>query len=142
MERSLILLSNLFFVGITLAQNTVSIEVQLSKPKEGGMVMAALCPNAEAFKTGDESGCKLMEIKADGKMVELVYTGLEPGTYALKIFQDLDGDKKLGTNKLGIPKEPFGFSNDAMGSFGPPSFEDASFQVGKEATSIKVRMRN
>ena len=42
---------------------------------------------------------------------------------------DANENEKLDTNFLGIPKEQFGFSNDAKGSFGPPSFESASFEV-------------
>ena len=35
---------------------------------------------------------------------------------------------KLDTNWLGIPKEGYGFSNDAKGSFGAPPFSAAGFQ--------------
>ena len=31
---------------------------------------------------------------------------------------------------LGIPKEGYGFSNDAKGRMGPPSFDDAAVEVG------------
>jgi uncharacterized protein (DUF2141 family) len=37
----------------------------------------------------------------------------------------------LDTNFLGIPKEQFGFSNDARGTLGPPDFESASFELIK-----------
>ncbi|WP_317168907.1 DUF2141 domain-containing protein [Lunatibacter salilacus] len=48
---------------------------------------------------------------------------------------------KLRTNALGIPRDGFGFSNDTMGTFGPPSFEKAAFKVtaGKNNVSIKLR---
>ena len=38
-------------------------------------------------------------------------------------------NEKLDTNFFGIPKEQFGFSNNAKGRFGPPSFESASFEL-------------
>ena len=37
------------------------------------------------------------------------------GVYAVKIYQDLNDDQELDTNWIGMPKEPFGFSNDAKG---------------------------
>jgi uncharacterized protein (DUF2141 family) len=42
---------------------------------------------------------------------------------------------------LGIPKEPYAFSRDARGRFGPPSFEDAAFELRDEkaVTTIKLR---
>ena len=38
----------------------------------------------------------------------------------------------MNKNWIGMPKEPFGFSNDAKGRMGPPDFEDASFEVKKD----------
>mgnify|MGYP005725101315 FL=1 len=43
------------------------------------------------------------------------------GSYALSGFQDFDNNGVMSGNFLGIPKEPFGFSNDARGKFGPPT---------------------
>ncbi len=39
-----------------------------------------------------------------------------------------------------MPKESFGASNDAKGSFGPPDFEDAKFLINKSQLSIKINM--
>ena len=38
-------------------------------------------------------------------------------------------NEKLETNFIGIPEEEYGFSNNARGTFGPPSFESASFTL-------------
>ena len=59
---------------------------------------------------------------------------LPAGTYAIGVFHDVNGNNSLDTNFLGIPKEQYGFGNDATGSFGPPSFNDAAITVSKDAT--------
>ena len=51
------------------------------------------------------------------------------GIYAIGIFVDTNNNNKMDRNFLGIPKEQYGFSNNAKGSFGPPSFKDASFEI-------------
>jgi uncharacterized protein (DUF2141 family) len=43
------------------------------------------------------------------------------------LFIDVNGNQEFDTNFLGLPKEQYGFSNNAMGTFGPPKFEPASF---------------
>ena len=53
------------------------------------------------------------------------------GIYAIGLYIDANKNKKLDTNFLGIPKEQFGFSNDARGVLGPPDFESASFELIK-----------
>lgn len=48
------------------------------------------------------------------------------GCFAIGVYQDLNADGELNRNRLGIPTEPFAFSNNAMGQRGPPSFEQAA----------------
>lgn len=68
---------------------------------------------------------------------------LPKGTYAVSIVYDENSDNKLNTNFFGIPTEKVGFSNNAKGRLGPPSFEDTSFLVNKNlelevsVTSVK-----
>jgi uncharacterized protein (DUF2141 family) len=47
---------------------------------------------------------------------------------------------KIDKNFLGIPKEQFGFSNNAMGRLSAPSFEQAKFQVkGNASQNIQLK---
>lgn len=53
------------------------------------------------------------------------------GEYAIAVYHDKNKNGKLDSNLLGIPKEDYGFSNNARGRFGPASWKDASFSVQK-----------
>lgn len=123
----------------TYAQSTLEVEVLLSEPEAGGTLRVALCPNESAF--GTDKGCTLHTAKASSSTVRLRIADLVPGTYAIKIFHDVNDNGKLDTNWMGIPSEPYGFSNDAMGTFGPPSFALARFTVGANQTVIRIRMK-
>lgn len=57
------------------------------------------------------------------------FTNLRPGTYAISLFHDEDGDGKLNSNFMGIPSEPYAFSNNAKGMFGPPDFDECKFEI-------------
>lgn len=46
---------------------------------------------------------------------------LAPGDYGVSVHHDDNGNDKMDTNFIGIPKEPTGMSNDAPAKFGPPS---------------------
>jgi len=59
--------------------------------------------------------------------------------YSVSVYYDLDENGELNTGFLGIPSEPVGFSNNAKGSFGPPSFEDTKFKPSKNQT-IEIRL--
>ena len=66
--------------------------------------------------------------------------GLEPGTYALAVIHDANGNAKLDT-MLGIPREGFGFSRNPAIGFGPPRFAAAGFTLGTDAQIQQVRIR-
>ena len=45
------------------------------------------------------------------------------GEYAIKVYHDENGNNELDTRIFGIPKERYGFSNNARGTMGPPEYE-------------------
>lgn len=71
---------------------------------------------------------------------KITINSVEPGTYALSIFHDEDNNNELSTNFFGVPNEGYGFSNNVIGSFGKPTFTEASFIVndGKETINLSV----
>jgi uncharacterized protein (DUF2141 family) len=64
------------------------------------------------------------------------------GKYAVTIFHDVNGDSELNTNFMGIPKEPYGFSNNPKSSFGPPNFKEASFDFTEDGQQIEIVLKN
>lgn len=83
----------------------------------------------EAAYGGKAPPAAAFELTVTGDSVSTTVTGLAPGRYAVRAFHDVDGDGKMGTNPFGIPTEPFAFSNDARGAFGPAAWADAAFDV-------------
>jgi len=68
-----------------------------------------------------------MVIRVRAKQARCDFLDIPPGTYALAVIHDEDMNGMLDTNWLGVPTEGFGFSNDAKGTVGAPSFSAASF---------------
>jgi len=61
-----------------------------------------------------------------GPQARCDFEDIVPGTYAFAVIHDENMNGKLDTNSLGVPKEGYGFSNDAKTSLGAPSFSAAS----------------
>jgi uncharacterized protein (DUF2141 family) len=76
-----------------------------------------------------------------GATASVSFGDLPEGEYAITLFVDENSNGKLDMNAIGIPTEPFAFSNDANGSFGPPSFEKAKFSVGKDAKTVAITIK-
>lgn len=118
------------------AAETKSIEVNVSVAKfetPGARLMIALFYNKQAYKSDNRLRGRVLDVEANTASV--VFSNLPAGEYAIKLFYDVNGNGKLDTNLLGIPSEPFGFSNDAPASFGPAKWDAAKFNL----TSQQVR---
>lgn len=124
--------------GLLHAQGELTVEVELHRADAGGIVHVALC-DAAGFESHE--GCLRREVAAEGPVVRVVFTGLAPGEYAIKAFHDVNANGELDTNWMGIPREPYAFGNDAMGTFGPPAFDQAKVAVkaGSQRTRLRTR---
>lgn len=78
---------------------------------------------------------------APDAIAECRFEDLPAGVYAVAIMHDENGNTQLDTNLLGIPTEGYGFSNDARGVLGPPSFSAAAFSYdgGSQRVGIQAR---
>jgi uncharacterized protein (DUF2141 family) len=100
-----------------------------------GHLLIALYKNSGEFM--GKYPTKGAGMAVDGKDELAKFEKLPYGTYALVVLHDINNDSVLNKNFLGIPTEGYGFSNNAMGSFGPPSFQEASF-VFAESCETKI----
>ena len=121
--------------------------INLSDQKKAGTLMLAIYNNAEAFegsvvkeKRSEVGVFKGLELYLEPMDSTQLNTEIPDGEYAIAFFIDANGNKKLDKNFLGIPKEQFGFSNNAMGTLSAPSFEQAKFMVaGNTVQNIKLK---
>jgi len=114
----------------------VTVEVLGITPNHG-KVCIAVYDQPEAFPVSGRQ--RLSQVLAsEDTHLTAHFSDLPPGKYAAVAFQDINGNGKLDKNFLGIPKEPYGFSNGARGSTGPPKFAEASFTLDSNAATTII----
>lgn len=131
-------LASIVLLGASLASQAASIEVKVQGVVGGkGQVKVAVCDKATFLKNCVHTA------SAPALQGETVVTvrDVPPGTWAVLSYQDVNDNGELDRNVIGIPKENYGFSRDARGRFGPPSFEDAAFEVRDENATSTVKLR-
>lgn len=107
-----------------------------------GQVLVSLFNSAAGFPDDPKKAYKITRITLTGKSAVARFEDLPSGTYAVAILHDENSDEQMNKNFLGIPREGYGFSNNAIGVFGPPTFAKAgiSFLEGQKlSTTIKAR---
>ncbi len=124
----------------TIAAETATLQVRFRglEPDRGRLVCALFGDESSFENDGAPRRSAVLPV-ADAD-VEWTLE-LPPGRYAIKVYQDLDEDGELDRGSFGVPSEPYGFSNNARGTFGPPSWAAASFELHQARLELDVDLR-
>lgn len=119
----------LLYLASVLAVANHQLEIAVTLPENtSGKLYLVIYDNKDDFlgEKGELSVYDLAELR-DHPTIKI--NQVKEGTYAFVAFIDENNNGIMDKNRLGIPKEPIGFSVSKMGLFGPPSFKKASYQI-------------
>jgi uncharacterized protein (DUF2141 family) len=119
------------------AQSTLVVNIKNIKNKNGD-ILIGLYDSTSNFPRKVATG---KVVKVTDSEMEVSFSDIKPGNYAVSVLHDENQNKDLDTNKLGIPKEGYGFSNNVMGVVGPPSYRKARFHVPRGDSAITIKMK-
>lgn len=106
---------------------------------EKGQVLVALFLDDRGWPQDEDLDFGAVTLPVEGTRVVAEFSDVPAGPFAISVFHDEDLDRELDTGLFGIPTEDYGFSNDARGRFGAPSFEDARLEIAAgESTTVTV----
>ncbi len=99
--------------------------------------------NTEEGFLDEENMYRQKIVPVEGAILKCHFPDLPVGQYAIAIYHDKNSNEQFDTNFMGLPKEGYGFSNDVMGRFGPPSFSAAGFNTASvnEAKTVHIRLK-
>ena len=80
-------------------------------------------------------------INIDSQSVTWKLNDVPYGDYGIAVFHDENKNGKMDKNFLGIPLEPYGFSNNVRVTFGPPKWERAKFIVKGSTTEVSIQVK-
>lgn len=132
----------LFFSGIHLfAQNGIRVSI-VNLRNDKGHVLISLFRECLGYPDEPEKAFRKAQININNKTASYIFSDLPAGNYSIAILHDENDDIKMNTNFFGIPKEGYGFSNNVMGTFGPPSCGRAQFTyIANSSTQIEIHTR-
>lgn len=151
-DRIVLVLVALFFSACASAPPEVAeprpagtgrVEVTITGiESEEGQVLVAFFLDATGWPDADGPVFSRTEAAIrDGQAIAVV-EDVPAGPFAVSVFHDTNDDRKLNSNVVGAPSEPYGFSADARGTFGPPSFDEARLELeAGESKQITIRIR-
>lgn len=105
-----------------------------------GTIKIAVYPPNAGFPREYENTIATAIVDFQGSSASYTFLNLPENNYAVAVFHDINSNDDLDTNRLGIPIEPFGFSNNPR-LFGPPTFRRCNFRLNKDLNLIIMLKR-
>lgn len=123
------------------AEGTASLTVKVDHiAKTGGNLRLALY-DEKTFADDDSAPVVDRIVPVTGQTQSVTLPDVPPGTYAVKMFQDVNRNEKFDFNWLGIPSERYGFSSNAMPNWlrmSAPDFAAAKITLKPGANWIEI----
>ena len=104
------------------------LTVEVEGIESTGVIMLRIFSNEAQFK-GEETAIMSLRQQLSAGNFSFSTSGLPEGDYGVRLMYDTNGNGELDTNMIGMPTEPWAFSNNATGSFGPPDWSAVKFRV-------------
>jgi len=137
--RTIIFLILAAVSSFTYAQETTGATITVTIPNltnNDGAASASLYTEGTFMKAAP---LDTQSATPENKTVTLVFKNVQPGDYGIITLHDMNGNNRMDFESNGMPKEDYGISGAGAG-FGPPTWSDAKFTVGKEDISIEIKM--
>ena len=137
----------LFAVGVSFATSSLAqsggkatlVLKVTGLRSEKGQVKIAVFNSSEKWL--GEQPIYSSTINVDSQTVTWRINDVPYGDYGVAVFHDENSNGKMDKNVLGIPLEPYGFSNNLRITFGPPKWEEAKFTVKGSTAEVSIGVK-
>ena len=146
MKVRIIFISVILLVVNDINSQIFKLNIEIENIENKGTIYMAIYDNSSSFDQ-DNKNKGINKNRWVKSIVEVVNKNsftknvdLKKGVYAISLFVDSNDNKIIDKNLLGIPTEQYGFSNNASGFLGSPSYKDASFNLVDDL-NIKISLK-
>ena len=138
----LALVTSAAFAPALVSAETLTITIADIRESEGRL-MIQVANSEKGFEFSEDSAAPppvaISQLAEAGEMTFEVT--LPPGIYGARVLHDLNGTGEVDSNFVGMPKEPWAFSNNATGRLGPAKWQDAKFEISGN-TAVEIRLNH
>ena len=138
---SSIALAVAFYASPAFSESPSSVLIEVSGFKNTrGTLNCRLFTKAADFP--DDEGIVTLRVPITGPNTSCSFSNVEPGTYAIAVVHDENGNGKLDKNFVGVPSEGYGVSNNKTYALSAPKWDESSFALGAtESKALLVKLR-
>ncbi len=128
-------------VPASAAPGTASLEIHVRNVSPKGGIMRLGLYDAAGYPE-DKAPVASADVAAVRGETVITLKNLEPGTYAIEAYQDVNSNDRMDTSWIGLPLEPYGFSRDASPILSKPGFERVKFTLATGRNTQVLHLQN
>lgn len=117
-------------------KTTLTVTIQNVQSKTG-TVRIAVMKACKKFPECNPDETAIIDAKSSSFQKAF---SVEPGEYAVAVYHDKNANGELDKRIFGIPKEPYGFSNNFRPRISAPTFGDCKIVVGSGGKTISIKV--
>jgi uncharacterized protein (DUF2141 family) len=121
---------------------TANLTIRVENVLPAGGILRLGLYDAARYPDDDSKPIASADVPAVAGETVITLHGVPPGTYAIQTFQDVNANDKMDTSWMGLPLEPFGFSQDATPFLSKPSFDDVKFKLVAGENGQVIHLQN
>lgn len=106
-------------------------------PRAEGVLLIGVYDSAESFTANPLPGSPKIPLTSAAD-VSATIKDLKPGSYAVAVVLDLNGNGELDRTFLGMPKEPLAFSVISEIPKGKPRFSACAFEIQDTDVALTI----
>ena len=117
----------------------IDVRVQGVRSDRGNIVFVLYGDNPDDFLV---KGKKILKQRIPAKRGTVTFCVIAPkaGVYAAAVYHDENGNGKFDKNRIGLPSEGGGFSNNPALFLLAPSHEQVAFHVSNSQTRVEIQL--
>lgn len=119
---------------------TIDVRVQGVRSDRGNIIFVLYGDNPDDFLV---KGKKVLKQRIPAKRGTVTFCVIAPkaGVYAAAVYHDENGNGKFDRNRIGLPSEGGGFSNNPTQFLIAPSHEQVAFHVSNSQTRVEIQLK-
>ena len=122
------------------ASSAIDVHVHGVRSDRGHVTFALYGDKPEDFLVKGKKIFK-QRFAANQGTVEFCVILPKPGVYAATAYHDENDNGKFDKNRVGLPVEGFGVSNNPATFLAPPSHDQAAFAVSRGRTHVDIEIK-
>ncbi len=121
-------------------KSNLTIEIDGLKTQKGELCFK-LFSSSFGFPNNDKNAVLRRCVKITEDPPKITLKNMPSGSYALAVFQDMNGDRTLNHNAAGIPTEGYGFSNNPTTRQELTRYGNCVFLLAGANETIKIKLK-